>query len=152
MTVKRKIYVTISWLLTAACMGVIFYMSSRVAEESQAMSDSVLQKIFDFIGVEFSSFIIRKTAHMCEFAGLAALIFNAVYATWELKITPIIAFFGTVLYALSDEIHQIFVEGRACQLRDILIDSMGALIGITVSFIILKIIERKKNNGNTETL
>lgn len=152
MTVKRKIYITVSWLLTAACMGFIFYMSSRAADESSAMSDSVIQKIFDLIGVEFSSFAIRKAAHMCEFAGLSALIFNAVYATWELKLTPLIAFSATVLYAVSDEIHQIFVEGRACQLRDVLIDSTGALIGITASFIILKIIERGRNNGNIKTL
>lgn len=156
MTVKRKIYISISWILVAAAMIFIFYMSSRIASESQAMSDSVLQKVFELIGIEFSSFIIRKGAHTLEFMGLAMLIFNAVYATWQLRITPIIAFAGTVLYAVSDEFHQNFVEGRACQLRDVLIDSNGALIGILISIIILliirKITERGKKNGNTQTL
>lgn len=126
----------------------IFYMSSRVAQDSAAMSSGLIEKLMRIFGYEFSSFVVRKTAHMLEFAGLAALFFNAVYATWGAKFTPIIAFSLTVLYAVSDEIHQIFVEGRACQLRDIFIDGTGALIGVLVSFIILKAIERGRKNGN----
>ena len=40
------------------------------------------------------------------------------------------AFAIGALYAVSDEIHQIFVPGRSCELRDILIDSAGVLVGI----------------------
>lgn len=156
MTLKRKIYIGISWLLAILCMGVIFWMSSRVASESQAMSDSLLQKILENLGLEFTGFFIRKSAHALEFMGLSMLLFNAVYATFKTKLSPIIAFFATALYAVSDEIHQIFVEGRACQLRDMLIDSCGALAGVAVSLIILKIItiivERRKRNGNTQTV
>ena len=35
-----------------------------------------------------------------------------------------------IIYATSDEIHQLFVPGRACQLRDILIDSIGSITGV----------------------
>lgn len=35
-----------------------------------------------------------------------------------------------IIYATSDEIHQIFVPGRACQIRDILIDSIGSITGV----------------------
>lgn len=40
----------------------------------------------------------------------------------------------TALYATSDEIHQYFVPGRACKATDVLIDSVGAMIVISISF------------------
>lgn len=156
MTVKRKIYIVISWLLAAACMGTIFYLSAQVAVESQAMSDSLLQKIIELLHIEFTSFIIRKFAHTFEFTVLSMLLFNAVYATRQSRLTPLWAFLITAFYAAADEFHQLFVEGRSGQLRDVLIDSCGALLGvITASFILIiirKISERRKENGNSKTL
>ncbi len=46
--------------------------------------------------------------------------------------------FGT-LYAVTDEIHQLFIQGRSCEFRDICIDSLGVLTGIIVALTILKI-------------
>lgn len=140
MTVKRKIHIAVSWLLVLLCMVIIFLLSAQAADESQALSDSFILKIFEYIGVVFSSELIRTTAHALEFMGLSVLIFNAVYVTWRHRFTFLFAFSGTVLYAISDEIHQIFVEGRAFQLSDILVDSTGAFIGALASFVILKII------------
>lgn len=155
MTVKRKVYITVSWALVTVCMGVIFWMSSRTATDSQEMSDSMIDRILVLFGIEFSSFIIRKAAHLLEFTGLAMLTFNAYYATFR-RTAASVSFIITVLYAVSDEIHQIFVEGRACQLRDVLIDSGGALLGIIASLIILKIIksviERRNKNGSLKTV
>ena len=148
MTTKRKVYIIVSWILVFACMGVIFYMSSRPATESQAMSDGLLKKIMDLFHIEISSFIIRKGAHLTEFLGLALLLFNSIYATSETKFTPYIAWGVTFLYAVSDEIHQIFVDGRACQFRDMAIDGTGALIGVLIGFIILIIYKKIKKRGN----
>lgn len=153
MTKGRKIYVVISWALVIICMGVIFYLSAQVAEESQELSDSLINNFFEWLGIAFASDFIRTLAHCLEFMGLSVLIFNAIYVSWELKLTSVIAFAGTVLYALTDEIHQLFVPGRAFQFSDILVDSMGALIGAIASLIILKIIltikERRNKNGST---
>jgi VanZ family protein len=35
-----------------------------------------------------------------------------------------------ILYAISDEVHQLFVLGRGAQVVDVLIDSLGAFVGI----------------------
>lgn len=149
----RKIYMLISWILVLICMGIIFSLSAQIAEESQDLSDSFIRNLFEFLGIELKSDFVRTIAHMLEFMGLALLIFNAVYSTWNLKLTPIIAFVGTSLYAITDEIHQIFVPGRAFQISDILVDSIGALIGVIASFVTLKIIlsikKRGNKNGNT---
>lgn len=152
---KRKIYVVISWILVVICMGIIFSLSAQTGEESSELSDSFVRKILEMLGLTVDESFMRSLAHCLEFMGLSVLIFNAVYATFETKITSVIAFFGTVLYAITDEIHQIFVPDRAFQLSDILIDSTGALIGAVASLIILKIIllikERGNKNGSIKT-
>lgn len=148
MTTKRKIHIGISWVLVIICMGIIFALSAQVADDSQELSDSFIRKIFETFGIAIESDLIRTIAHCLEFMGLSVLLFNAVYVTWFLKLTPIIAFLGTAFYATTDEIHQIFVPGRAFQMSDILVDSTGALIGVTASFVILKIILSIKKRGN----
>lgn len=44
----------------------------------------------------------------------------------------------SIIYALSDEFHQLFVPGRFCSIKDALIDSAGSLFSV----LILKIVER----------
>ncbi|MFQ8632799.1 MAG: VanZ family protein, partial [Intestinibacter bartlettii] len=56
----------------------------------------------------------------------------------------------SVLYAISDEIHQYFVPGRACQFRDVMIDSCGALFGIAVIVILKKMVNKIKNIYNNK--
>lgn len=53
-----------------------------------------------------------------------------------------------ILYAISDEIHQVFVPGREAQVKDVIIDSGGAAVGIGVYLII----NRKKNNTKVKNL
>lgn len=48
------------------------------------------------------------------------------------------------LYAVTDEIHQIIVPGRACQLRDWVIDTAGAILGIAIYYLIYSVIKRIK--------
>lgn len=149
MTNKRKTYIIISWLLVFACMVFIFWMSGFNATESSGMSDSIIKKILKIFGEEFSSFVVRKAAHIFEFFLLAATLFNAIYSSWGKKQTPFFAFGGTVLYAVTDEIHQLFVEGRACRIFDVFVDSIGALAGVVFAIIILKIITKIKERGNS---
>lgn len=153
MTTKRKIYIGVSWALVVICMGIIFFLSAQNGEESSDLSGSFVMALLNGLGIAIDEGLLRSIAHCLEFMGLSVLLFNAVYVTWFLKLTPIIAFLGTVLYAITDEIHQIFVPERAFQISDILVDSTGALIGVIASFIILQIIlsimKRGNKNGNS---
>ena len=56
-----------------------------------------------------------------------------------------IAFLLAVAYAISDEIHQFFVPGRSCQIKDVLIDSCGAAVGIGLVFISIKTYKKLKS-------
>lgn len=156
MTAKRKIYVTVSWILVLLCMAFIFLMSAANGEKSSEISDSFLMRIIELTGIEITSHFIRKAAHFCEFALLSFLISNAVLATWKSKKSSIYAFPAACLYAVTDELHQLFSDGRACSLGDMLIDSSGAFLGAllfsVIILIYIKHIERKKDNGSIKTV
>jgi VanZ family protein len=70
--------------------------------------------------------ILRKTAHMTEYAILGGLLLRALG-----REAP--AFALGVSYAISDEVHQHFVRGRHASPVDVLIDAVGITIGILVT-------------------
>ncbi len=51
-----------------------------------------------------------------------------------------------ILYAVTDEIHQFFVPGRSCEIRDVCIDSLGVLTGIIFVLMIIVIYKKVKSN------
>ncbi len=156
MSTKRKICIVFSWLVVAVITMMIYKLSAQNAEESKELSDSLVSKILQWIQVYIDGELIRKFAHMLEFTALSFFLANSIYVTLKTKSATIIAFAITVLCAVGDEIHQIFVPGRAFQTTDILVDSAGALIGAILYFALVKLIfnikERGKENGNIKTI
>ena len=156
MSNARKIYMLFSWLFVVVIMFLIFGLSAQDAEESKELSDSIVSKIIQWLEVYIDGELIRKFAHMLEFAALSFCLRNAIFTTWETKKASVISLSVTILCAITDEIHQIFVPGRAFQLSDLLIDSAGAVMGIAAYMIIYKIFmmikERGNNNGSIKTI
>lgn len=141
----------ICWSLTAVCMGIIFYFSSRTAVESTAQSDGILNIIFKLFGENtITSFIVRKIAHFLEFAGLSFLFSITFYQQTE-KVQFLLPVCCTSLYAVTDEIHQLFVEGRACKLLDWAVDTAGGLFGFLLFFtsyiLLTNLINAKKSKS-----
>lgn len=84
---------------------------------------------------------IRKIAHVTEFAILNILLVNLIYQLKEkfkLKYL-IISIILTFIYACTDEIHQIFVQGRTSSFIDVLIDTAGAITTSLIIYVIYKI-------------
>jgi VanZ family protein len=81
-----------------------------------------------------SDFIVHKALHLIEYATLYFLIFRALYGTKSAHRPFIWAFLITILYACSDEFHQIFVPTRTPAIRDVIID----LFGMIIMYIIIK--------------
>lgn len=151
---KRKTGIAFSWLLVVICMGIIFYLSHQPSDASSELSLSVM----GFFGKFFTEFIenighenFRSIAHWLEYCGLAALLYNAFLQTSD-RPRPLISFAVAVIYCISDEIHQIFIPGRAFQISDMLVDAFGAAAGLIVCqllyIIVIKITERKKRKTN----
>jgi VanZ family protein len=66
--------------------------------------------------------VLRKLAHIAEYAVLAFLLRRVLSTPW--------AFAAAVAYAISDELHQTFVRGREGRPRDVLIDAIGIVLGL----------------------
>lgn len=69
--------------------------------------------------------MLRKIAHVAEYAVLGALLARATARAN-------LAFALGTLYAISDEIHQSFVPGRAGSPLDVAIDAVGVTIGVAL--------------------
>lgn len=125
---KRKIYIFFSAAATGALMLLIFMLSAQTAADSSQTSGYFIALIFDFMGKLFTQDQIRTFAHFCEYACFGFLVCNLCNAVL-FKIKPIICILLSWLYAWSDEIHQIFVDGRAFQLVDLAVDLGGIILG-----------------------
>ena len=69
--------------------------------------------------------VLRKAAHLTEFAILAALLLRALDL-------PVVAAVLAVAYAASDEVHQHFVRGRTGNVLDVAIDAVGVAVGLVL--------------------
>src|ERR671928_1027009 len=70
--------------------------------------------------------ILRKIAHMSEYALLCFLWWRALRTRLTTSAAIVVAFALTVGYAATDEFHQHFVEGRHGTPIDVGIDAVGA--------------------------
>ena len=127
------------------CMAWIFHLSAETAAQSSETSETVIHEILlrvdpqyaeeteeeQKVRVDALQFFVRKGAHFSLYALLSVLILLPLtQVVPSFPAASVWAFIGTVLYAFSDEWHQSFVPGRSNELKDVLIDSSGALCGI----------------------
>ena len=130
----------LSTFLVLIWMTIIFIMSSFDSVESSNQSNfivDIIANIFKIENIELLSFIIRKLAHYTEYIILGFLVIN-MFTKNNINNLYLISIILCIIYATSDEIHQIFIPGRSCQLRDILIDSIGSITGIYLYKLYLK--------------
>jgi VanZ family protein len=116
---KAVKFTLIYWLPVFLWSGLIFWFSSVPGLES---------------GLEVKTdFALRKLAHLAEYGILAILWIRALTAA---ELPRRRAFLFSILFciafAISDEIHQLYIPGREGKIYDILIDSLGVLLGAAI--------------------
>ena len=124
----------LAWTLLILWMLFIFIMSSFNGVMSGNQSESIavlIYNLFDISDTEKVSLIVRKCAHVSEFFILGILVINLVNK-YNVKHIYLISFIICVLYASSDEFHQLFVPGRSGQVTDVLIDLIGVVLGLSI--------------------
>lgn len=139
--VHRMKYKKIKWLLVIVWMAVIFILSSQPGDTSEETSQFVIY-IFNLLGIDLygffgtlAQFIVRKCAHFTAYFILYMLLCNALKESLSIKKALWFSMLGAFLYACSDEFHQSFVPGRGPAFRDVMIDSAGALLGLSIIYI-----------------
>lgn len=146
------------WLPVLLIAGVIFYSSSTPYGKQDIRPElSRLNELYNFVeqfnfihfnyaghevsienlGVPgFTEFFIRKLSHFSVFLLLS--FFTTRLAKLYVKRFFLIGLFSTILYAALDEFHQSFTADRTPLVQDVVIDSIGALVGASLFLIIYK--------------
>ena len=140
----------IAWALCAGWMALIFIMSAMPGDVSGAQSGTVVRILLAvhealFGHAELSAqalstleFLVRKAAHMTEYAVLALLLAHALRLSGA-KHPARLALLLSLGYAASDEFHQSFVSGRGPSPVDVMIDTSGAALALMGRGIIQKL-------------
>ena len=151
----NTIYV-ILWCVT------VFTLSAEIADNSSNTSGNTIKFMIKLINrnisndelqvvVNFLQPVVRKTAHFTLFAVGGILIYNMLdlfishNKPISIKVVGI-SWLTVTCYAITDEVHQLFVPGRSCELRDMLIDSTGVLVGIVLLMIVIKMCNECNKN------
>ena len=141
---REKVDRIISIILLIIWCLIIFYFSNQAGIDSTNSSGQIIDfinKLFsiDLYKYEYSIFIIRKLAHMFLYFVLFILTYNT-FNRFKLKKVYLYSFIFCFLYAISDELHQLFIIERTFKISDIFIDMFGS----SIALLIIKYIFNKK--------
>jgi len=135
------------WLPPLLWLGVIFLGSTDLmsAEHTSRFIGPFLRWLKPDISPETLAsihFIVRKCAHLGEYAVLALLLLRSATFMTNLKRSPAILYvsvWGACLFvATTDEFHQTFVASRSALATDIMIDSGGAILGLLIGAVFVR--------------
>ena len=159
---KKNIERIILLILLLGTMTIIFGFSSQDGKESGNISKKITEQIVKRIPqiqekeqeekeiiINRIEKVIRKIAHFSIYTVVGILVM-ALISTYQIKEKNriIISTIIGIIYACSDEIHQSLVPGRSPMITDVMIDTMGVILGIllitTIKLIIQKYQEKLK--------
>jgi len=162
---RKNAFILLYWATVILWLLVIFSLSSQPGTKSNDLSKSVTKQIIKATGkvivpntaintaikprknlINKLNNLFRKYAHGVVYLVLGMLVINA-FAVSEIRGCKafIFSLIFCLIYAASDEIHQLFVPGRGAKETDVLIDALGAVIGMLVYNIICRLFYRKKS-------
>ena len=157
------------WRLLPAIllMALIFYFSAEDATASAQSSGNTMLWLLRLFHVSDTDaivqnselyslldFCIRKGAHFSLYTALGFLLSFAWTAhpsipRWKRATYSVLC---GIFYAASDELHQYFVPGRACQVRDVCIDTAGVLLGCALFALLCWLVNRHRQKKNGTVL
>jgi VanZ family protein len=132
------------WLPVLVWLGVIFFgsMDLMSTEHTSRFIVPFLRWLKPDISPDALAtihFIVRKSAHVGEYAVLAVLLLRAAsFMTnlkWSLAIVYVSVWAACLFVAATDEFHQTFVASRGALATDVMIDTGGAILGLLVGAI-----------------
>ncbi len=118
---------SISWIITVFGAIAIFYMSSLTFE-----------------GATYTTNINSILYHFFAFFFFASFLYISSLKGKKKYSILILALIISLLYAISDELHQFFVPGRDSSIKDIFIDSLGIMLASMIYVIRIEYANRKK--------
>lgn len=155
--IKSIFYSNIKIALVIIWMIVVFKFSSEIGDDSSSTSGITITKILTLFKhdwdinelnktVELLQPYARKLAHFTLYALGGFLIYNLKLNNKNVKNNLILTIIIGFIYAISDEIHQLFVPGRSGLVTDVLIDTLGITTGALIYIFLLKCVQKVKNS------
>lgn len=149
----------ILWVAVIALSVRIFGFSAATGKQSEGTSEKITKVILQMLGHETTNIsedtpeykffqmchkIVRKAAHFFLYSVLAVLtLFLAKSYRLNILVSSVVSALYCLLFAIGDEIHQLFVDGRSGQIGDVFIDFGGALFGIGIVILMYHMMHRK---------
>jgi len=136
----------LKYWIPAICVAIVISVFSThyfSGEETARVIIPILHRIFPFATdreLRWMHIGIRKLAHVTEFGTFSIAVFHGVRGGrrgWNLR-WAIVTLLIAVTYAGLDEWHQSFVPLREPRVRDVLIDTLGALLAQVLVWIYAK--------------
>ncbi|MGA2506997.1 MAG: VanZ family protein [Chitinispirillaceae bacterium] len=133
------------WVLIVLWCGLIFYMSSNNGDESSNQSKFVATLLNRWVrcllgphAFTLSETVVRKTAHFFEYLVLGCLMFMGFLDRSRLARSILFVLIAGLLFAVSDELHQLFIPGRTARFFDVLIDMAGIALSVGIMNRVIK--------------
>lgn len=152
------------WIATIAVAGMIFGFSCQDGDASMQTSSRIVEPVVRFLASHMSpmnadqasgmqmtiQFLVRKLAHLTEFTLLGFLV-SCLTHSYACRHAGSLAWLIGAVYAATDELHQFLGGSRTGMWEDVLLDSVGVLVGACIaSLICRKLIERQQNNQKNQ--
>ncbi len=150
----------LNFILLSGWMLFIFLNSSKDATQSSLASSEFTHSLLNFLtniglanacdinSAEFAAFEgnVRTCAHFVEFMVLGLLSYQFFRAYYDRKsiYKILIPVAGSIAYAITDELHQLFVPGRACDIFDVMVDTAGIITGVLIFHLLTVLVQRRK--------
>lgn len=170
LTVSLKYFIlaTFSWILSVIWLAYVVFMACEPALESTVRSSTLLSQVNSSLDMRLTEVMIRKGAHVFEFGLLTFLIFFSLFFTnrvsndYSFKDTSskvikseneyciVFSLWLSTMVAFLTEYLQLYVDGRAGSVIDVLYDSVGSifvLLIIRIIFSVQLVIRNKRNNS-----
>ncbi len=136
------------WMPVIAWMFLIFAGSTDLMSAAHTSRFLVpfllwLDPHLSFGTIALVQFMVRKAGHVTEYAILAALLWRALRHQWSMvqmtfwkpaTITLLVA----MIYAMTDEFHQSFIPSRTATAHDVMIDIVGAIVGLLICWMFVR--------------
>ena len=141
-SILEQVRYIFNYTLLILWAALIFYLSSEGSDSSSGRSDAIVQTI-QSLGVSWPqdllTFLTRKAAHIGAYFVFGLLAYNVV-RMYSLAVRKALLLSAGIvlLYAMSDEFHQMFVPGRSGEVRDVLIDTTAGTVGVMLAYLASK--------------
>lgn len=139
------------WGIAIIYMIGIFYLSHQPASASNELSTGITVIVVETVekvtalssySLDSLNHVLRKSTHFVAYFGLALILWLALDRS---KKRYLYAWGFATLYAVTDEFHQLFVDGRGGQAKDVAIDSLGAATAMLLLYSANKLVRKFKS-------